>query len=762
MQYPGSLHNHTQMSNFRIRDCIIKEEDLINKAIELNHSVIAITDHETIASAVRVDKISKKIKEQNIPLKIIMGNEIYLCRDGLNNENFISGEDKYYHFILLAKDLIGYQQICELSTRAWMRSYMGRGLRRVPTYYQDIVYIIGKNQGHVIGSTACLGGMLPTKILQYKNNPNKELWNNILNWCKLMRDTFGGNDYFYLELQPSASEEQTYVNRKLIEIANLLEIKYIITCDSHYLTAEDRNIHKAFLHAQDGEREVEAFYTTTYLMDTNELELYLDLSKEELNKAYNNIIHIQNLCEDYSILKPLKIPSLKWNNYDTFLTKEWINKIPMLEIFNNSSFEGDKELVKAIIYGINKHEDLQNKEAYDEINKNLEMTWESSNVNNTHWSAYYLNLQKIIDLCWEADSIVGPGRGSGVGFLLLYCLDITQINPLREDTKTYAWRFLNPERVSVLDIDFDIEGSKRTQVLNKFREFYGEDRVSNVTTFRTEKSKSAILTAARGLDIDSNEAQYLASLIPADRGQIRTLSEAYYGNTEKGYKPITSFVNAMNTEYQDLWEIAQKIEGLICGTGIHAGGVIFVDEPFTLSTGLMRAPDGTICTQFDLHDAEDVSLIKYDALSVEAMDKIHICLDLLCEHKCINKEKTLRETYEKIIGIYTLDRTSEEMWKMVWEHKILSLFQMEQQSGIQGVALSKPRNINDLSVLNSVIRLMAPDKNSEAPLVTWSKYRKNINLWINEMHQYGLTEEEIQWLSNHPAITDGICESQEG
>lgn len=176
----------------------------------------------------------------------------------------------------------------------------------------------------------------------------------------------------------------------------------------------------------------------------------------------------------------------------------------------------------------------------------------------------------------------------------------------------------------------------------------------------------------------------------------------------------------------------------------------------------MRAPDGTICTQFDLHAAEDVSLIKYDALSVEAMDKIHICLDLLCNYGYIKKYDTLKETYEKAIGVYNLDRDSEEMWKMVWDHKILSLFQMEQQSGIQGIALAKPKSVKELSVLNSVIRLMAPDKNSETPLVTWSKYRNNINLWFDEMKRFGLTSEEIDWLAHHDSITDGICESQEG
>ena len=161
--YPGSLHNHTQYSNIRLRDCIIKENDLIDYAIELGHKVVAITDHECISNSIKVQKYYKKVKKNNPDFKVILGNEIYLVRNGLNNDNFISGVDKYYHFILLARDQIGHQQIREISTRAWMRSYMARGMRRVPTYYQDLVDIIHANPGHVIGTTACLGGALPTQ-----------------------------------------------------------------------------------------------------------------------------------------------------------------------------------------------------------------------------------------------------------------------------------------------------------------------------------------------------------------------------------------------------------------------------------------------------------------------------------------------------------------------------------------------------------------------------------------------------------------------
>ena len=648
----GSIHNHTQYSNLRLRDCIIKEEDLVKYAVELGHKVVGITDHECLSSWVKVENLIKKYPD----IKILRGNEIYLCRNGLNNNNYNRENDRYYHFILTAKDLEGAHQLMEISTRAWMRSYMARGMRRVPTYYQDLFDIIGTNPGHVIGSTACLGGALPTQILKGTSDEILGLW------LKQMDGIFGHGD-FYLEMQPSNNIEQIVVNKKLLEFSKEYDIPYIITTDSHYLKKEDRFIHKSYLNAQNGEREVDDFYATTYMMGTEELESYFGyFDKDILEVAYKNIEGIVEKCENYSILKPLRIPNLKWKSFNRNLADldKYIPLIPTLKKFNESGYVADNALVWAVIDGINKHPDLQNKDAYDEIDACLDDTWVSSEVNKTRWSSYYLNLQNIIDICWDAGSLVGPGRGSGVGFILLYCLDITQINPLREKTKTFRWRFLNPSRVSVLDVDFDIEGGRRAKVLDSFRKYYGNDRVANVATFRTEKSKSAILTAARGLGIDVDIAQYVASLIPADRGALRTLEQCMYGDEESGWAPIKQFVYEMNENYPELWNVARNIEGLISGYGIHAGGVIFVDEPFTTSTGLMRAPDGTICTQFELHDCEAVSLIKYDALSVEAMDKIHNCIDLLVEYGYVTPKATLRETYESLIGIYNIEASGSE------------------------------------------------------------------------------------------------------
>lgn len=559
--YPGSLHNHTQYSNIRLRDCIIKEGELMSYAEELGHKVVAFTDHDCVSGWLKIEKEAKKHPN----LKVLRGNEIYLCRNGLNASNYRPGIDQYSHFILIAKDLVGAKQILELSTRAWLRSYMARGMRRVPTYYQDLFDIVAKNPGHVIGSTACLGGALPTQILRGTDKAKLNLWIN------QMVSIFGKDD-FYLEMQPSHNKDQIKVNRELFRFANYHGLNYIITTDSHYLKKEDRIVHKAYLNAQNGDREVDEFYASTYMMGTDELESYMKESFEDLDivrAAYTTIEEIAAKCEDFSLQKPLKIPDLIWKEPKIRTAPyNYFDRIPYLRTFMESDYVGDHRLCDAIVEGIESHPDLQNQEAYDEINSNLEMTWISSEVNKAHWSAYYLNLQKIIDLCWEAGSIVGPGRGSGVGFILLYTLGITQINPLREKTKTYPWRFLNPDRVSVLDVDFDIEGGRRAQVLSKFREFYGEDRVANVATFRTEKSKSAILTAARGLGIDVDVASYIAGLIPADRGQLRSLDQCMNGDEENGWAPVKQFVYEMTTNYPELWEVAHKIEGLICGSGL--------------------------------------------------------------------------------------------------------------------------------------------------------------------------------------------------
>lgn len=756
------ITSQTDYSNLRLRDSTNTVESIINYALELGHDCIAFTEHETVANAIKIENYYNKIKNDNPNFKVILGNEIYLCREGIDKD-YNKDIDKFYHFILLAKNAEGHRQIRELSSRAWTEHSFKQGMMtRVPTYYSDLIEIIGSNPGNVIGSTACLGGFFATKVLQYHKTQDKSLYANILGWCQKMEGIFGKGN-FYLEMQPSNNEEQIIVNKEIINISNQLDIPYIITTDSHYLKKDKAKIHEAFIKSQDGDREVASFYETTYMMGTEELESFFSyFTPEEIKKAYDNILEIKDKCEIYSLKKDLVIPALSWKEPRVkVIDNKYFDLIPNLKLFAASSYEGDKILARAVVSKLEDDPRLRTQEIYDEINQNLESTWKSSEVNNTHWSAYFLNLQKIIDVCWDSGSLVGPGRGSGVGFILLYLLDIIQINPMWETTRCFSWRFLNPDRVSVLDIDTDIEGGKRAQVLQGLRNYYGQDKVANVVTFGTEKSKSALQTAARGLGIDNDISLYLSSLIPADRGQTRTLKECYYGDEEKGFAPISIFVNEMKNNYPELWEVALEIEGLVCRVGEHAGGVIFVDEPFTNSTALMRVPNGDIVTQFDLHDAEATSLIKIDLLSVECLDKIHACIDLLSDYGYIDKNLTLRERYEEAIGIYKIERNAPEMWEMVWNHEIHSLFQMEQQSGIQGINKLKPNSVDELAILNSTIRLMAQEGQDEMPTDKLSRFKNNPKDWDREMAVWGLNHKDKEILEPIVGISHGLCIAQE-
>lgn len=756
------IHNHTaQDSNLRLRDSINKIEDMIDYAHELGHKGIVFTGHESITSHLDALRYynSKKNLEDWQGFKVALGNEIYLCNESITAENI--GHNRYPHFILVALDELGHKAIRELSTKAWTQNAFMHVMYRVPTYYSDLEEMLEKYKGHLIGSSACLGGALPHRILEYKTTNDNSIWESCIVWIEYMNELFG-EGYFFLELQPGETEEQIYVNERLISLSNQTGTPYIITTDAHYLKKEDRIIHEIYLKSEDGDREVDEFYASTYVMSEEEIHEYMDkyLGKEVVQQGLDNTMLIYDLIQDYQLTKDLEIPYIPLNveEPDKNLYKKYNSHMELLEDFANSEYDCDRHLIREIISYIDTDPYYQTEEAYFKINECLSYIKDSSEKMKVRWSAYLLQVADYVNIAWEAGSLVGAGRGSGVGYCLLHILGITQINPLREKTQTFPWRFMNPERASVLDIDIDIMSSKRDTVIQALKNTYGEDRATKVMTLSTEKSKSAILTAARGLGIDNDTASYIASLVVFDRGNPRSLKQMYYGDDDN--PPVGEFVREMDAR-PELWATAQKIEGLVCGVGSHAGGVIIVDKPFTESTALMRTKSGDVITQFDLHMCEDVSLIKIDLLCIDALDKIYETLMLLLKDGVIEWQGSLKKTYEKYIGVYTLERENEDMWKMLWEHKVLSFFQMEKESGKQAIALSKPHSIDDLATLNSVLRLMAQEKGAESPLQKYARFKTNIQEWYDEMELYGLTSEEQEILKEIIGVSCGICEAQE-
>jgi DNA polymerase-3 subunit alpha len=348
-----NLHSHTHYSNTRLLDAINKEGDLIDTAHELGLGGIAITDHEILSAHVKAQKHLAKRKKENPDdeswqkFKLILGNEIYLCRNGLSESNFIKGEDYFYHFILLALDAEGHRQIRELSTRAFKRSWF-RNMRRVPTYYSDIEEVIGANPGHVWGSTACIGGYFGRQVLA----ETMEAAENIDKFIQWGKKTFDG--FFSLELQPSNEKDQKKVNQVAFMKATRMEVPYIITTDAHYLRPEDRKIHKAFLNSKGGERETDAFYATTYVMTEEEIHELMDgtLGRDGaalyVDNALKKTCDIAQLVQEYSLIKETRLPYMPLELLPR-PTDFFSNDMKNLNIFFNSEEEADRQLAYKII-----------------------------------------------------------------------------------------------------------------------------------------------------------------------------------------------------------------------------------------------------------------------------------------------------------------------------------------------------------------------------------------------------------------------------
>lgn len=741
-----NLHTHTEHSNYINLDCMNKVEDVISYAKTCGHKGIAITDHETVGSnhfeAIRA---AKNIED----FKLILGNEIYLCkRKAIEEKQYV-----FPHFILLAKNARGHRALRELSTRAWCENSLYWVSLRRPTYYEDLFEVLEEYKGDLIGSTACIGGTLGKLILREDVDDVM-----IQYWLAKMDDAFGHGNFF-LEMQPheKGNIEQEMVNRQIVEFSEMLDIPYIITTDAHYLRKEDRPVHEAFLKSQEADRETGDFYATTYIMSEEEIREYLwYLGKDVLDKAFANSDIIGGMVEEYELEKPLNIPyipdDISEPNMD--IVEEYTKNIPLLKDFATSKWDADRHLVREIIKGMKKEPEVfETQKAYDEIEFELNSIKLLSDKQNTPWSAYLLQTRQLIDICWEAGSLVGPLRGSAGGFVILYLLGVIQICSLKEDVQLYPWRFLNPSRVSPLDIDVDVMGDQRENIIEALKEKYGGYRhITKVQTLLKAKSKASLQIACRGLGLTKEEGIFLGGFIKSERGTPYTLDETY--ETDKQFRDL------MDNQYLNVWEVAKRIEGLITGVGQHAGGVILCKEDLVDNVALMKMKSGDIITQTDLHISEAASLIKWDLLGVDCLQKIYTCMELLMKDGLIKWQGSLKETYDKYLGPYKIDKISDEIWDKICAHQILSLFQFEGQAGIQAIELGKPRNLESMSALNSIMRLM-PQDGGETPLEKYKRFRDDIKEWYGEMKEWGLTEEEMKWTEKYALKNFGFLPNQE-
>lgn len=757
-----NLHGHTEFSNIRMLDSTNKLKDYIFKAQSLGLNGVAITDHESVSGYIKAIQIQKKLQEEGSNFKIILGNEIYLV-DSLEEvrDNYRSGITRFPHFILLAKDEIGCRQIREISSSAWKNSFYTGKMERVPTVKSELAEIIGDNKGHIIASTGCIGGELAHWILQ--NDPQSCL--EFIDWCQ---DVFG-EENFYLEMQPNDAPEQVKVNQTIIKISDQLNIPYIITTDAHYLSKDQAKIHEAYLNSrEDGSRETLDFYRSCYLMTREEIHEWMDkqIGSECVNIALDNTNIIGNSIQEFDLFCPTIVPDSVVPKFELrYLFKDYYDDFEYIKKYAYSDNKYDRYLLKLIEDGFlikNKDISLDSDEVQKvllpRIEAELSEMWLVTEKLGTSISSYYLTTLDLVNTMWEeGDSFVGVARGSVTGMYTMYLIGITQINPLPYNLK--HWRHISHSKVELSDVDLDSQANRRERIIEAIKDKRGRDKVLNCCTFKTEGAKSAILSSARGLGIDNDEAQYIASLIPVTRGFTWSIGDCLNGNAEEDRKPVTEFVNECNN-YPLLLETAQTIEGIICGRSIHASAVYLFNDDFNTHNAMMKAPNGVWVTQWNMSDSDYASGLKMDLLTVEALDKLHCCMDLLLKAGHIEWQGSLRSTYNKYLHPDVLDYDSPEMWDMVGRGEITDLFQFVTDIGKSAINKIKPRSLVELATASSVMRLMKPE--GEQPMDTYIRYKNDINEWYKCMREeYHLTEDEIHIMEKYLLEFHGVGATQE-
>ena len=326
-------------------------------------------------------------------------------------------------------------------------------------------------------------------------------------------------------------------------------------------------------------------------------------------------------------------------------------------------------------------------------------------------------------------------------------------------------------------IDFDTMASRRKQILQAVRDFFNDVKdinsqfkdcwnVLNIATFGTEGPRSACLTGCRGYrsedcpeGVDVDIAQYLTSMIPSERGETWPLHDVLYGNEEKERKPISNFVKEVQ-KYEGLLEIMLAIEGLVNKRSIHASGVYIYNHGFLSHGAMMKAPNGVPITQCSMYDSDYMGSLKYDFLTIEALDKEGVCLNLLEEDEIVENKGSLKLTYNNILHPDVLEYDNKEIWDLMGNGEVVNLFQFDTPTGGQCAKKVKPQSLPDAASANSLMRLMA-EHGAEQPVDRYVRFKRNIDLWYEDMEKWNLTTDEIKTLEDHLLPVFGVANTQE-
>ena len=761
-----SLHIHSEYSTALLgfTDSIIRIPKALQWCYDNGLRGMSLTDHEGVSGFIEMEQAVNKMNIDR-PFQHIFGNEIYMLSEKENALHEVEGQrPTYWHFLLNCLDEKGVHQLYELSSRAWLRSYMFRGLRRRPTFYSDIEEIIGKEPGHVVGSSACLGGYLPHLILEGNFNKAKRF----INWCVKI---FGEGNFF-LECQPCLkdNEEQITVNKALWALHEEMNVPIIVTTDAHYMEEKDKEIHKAYLNSKDGgdTREADAFYATAHLFTPKELRnaLHICFNDEQIDVLFQTTNEIADRVETFSLKKTTQVPALPFlpSFHITHQYRPYYSKYKFIDYYANSKDPYEQYYYYQVERGLSEYQKTHNidiEKYLKQIDTEMEQVKGLGDIfDHQRMCDYFTVVQKVIDLIWsDGDSIVGIGRGSAGCYVTNKLLGITGIDPLEEGLADFYpwWRFCSTARSdSIFDIDIDIQSFKKERVIKAIKEYFGERRVCQVVTWGRLSARTAIERACRGLGISNDVAGYLRSLVPVKRGSVYSLNDCLNGNEAKGREKVSGFANELN-KYPGLLETALAFEGLIISSGVHAGALNVLKSDFTDTGALMVSSNGAIINQYDLHHGEYGGQLKFDLLSIDALECIRSCLDTLVQNGKMEWKGNLRDTYNYYLSYDVLEKDSKEMWDLL--PTMTNAFQYDTRAGKEALRKIGAQNLTELTLANGLMRLAVPD--GEQPMDKYVRYRKDINEWYQDMTEYGIDDSEQEIFKRLLSKYNGVLISQE-
>jgi len=626
------LHNHSQYS---LLDGACRIDDMLKTAEKMKMPALAITDHGNLFGAIEFYTKARKQK-----VKPIIGIETYVAPESLHKKAVLKGfTESGFHLVLLAKNETGYKNLIKLSTIGFLDGFYHK-----PRIDKEALKEHGDG---LIASSACLNGEVARNIL---NGRTAEAEIAVKEYLDIL-----GKENFYLELQNHGIEEETRVRAAVKDIARRLDIRLVATNDCHYMKREHSRAHDALLCIQTAK-----LLSDNDRMRYNTDEIYFKSPQEMIElfsdtpEAIENTLRIAEAC------------SLELDLYK--------NRVPKFPL--PPEFQSLEQYLKFQCY-----EGLRQR--YGDVTSELEqrLNYELGVINRMGYAGYFLIVKDFIDHARSQGVRVGPGRGSAAGSIVSYCLGITSLDPIQYGL--LFERFLNPERISMPDIDIDFADRGRDRVIDYVTQKYGRQNVAQIITFGSMAARAVVRDVGRVMSLPYGEVDAIAKLIPIELEM--TLEKALEREPElkKRYDE--------DERIKELIDYSRVLEGLARHASTHAAGVVIAPGPITDYAPLYKSNKDEITTQFDMHGIEAIGLLKMDFLGLRTLTVIDDCLKLL-ERNGISLD----------IDHPPLD--DPEIYRLFTRAETVGIFQFESAGMREYLKKLKPTLLEDLTVMNALYR----------------------------------------------------------